>query len=189
MDYEVVKNQYDISHIKTHKKFWFVFFGITFIGIVIVLFIIFNPNEGEKVSEKELIEGAPLKLGINDFKTFKFRNDNHGIKIDFVEFDSAGITIFSEPITFVLEVNEAKYLDLDEDSVHDVKVKLIKIENYTAIISIKKLYLIICEENWNCSKWNDCIKGNQTRVCEDLNFCGTIEDKPCEQRECIPSNN
>ncbi|HPD81549.1 MAG TPA: hypothetical protein PK357_00425 [Candidatus Pacearchaeota archaeon] len=184
MSYEEVKNQYEVSNIKTHKKFWFIFFGLIFIGIVILLFILFNPKGEEKISEKELIKGASLELGDNDSKSFKFGNEEHGIKIDFVGFDSAGITIFSEPVTFILELNEAKYIDLDNDALYDIKVKLIKIENSTAVISIKKLYLTICEENWNCSKWSDCNEKNQTRVCEDLNSCGTMDDIPYEKREC-----
>ena len=187
MNYEEVKNQYEISNIKTHKKFWFVFFGLIFIGIVVVLFIIFSPEKDNenKISNKEIIQGASFEFEENSSKVFKFGGEEHGIKIDFVGFDSAGITIYSDPFMFILELNEAKYLDLDNDRIYDIKVKLIKIENSTATVSIKKLYLTICEENWNCSKWSDCNGKNQTRVCEDLNSCGNSEDKPLELRECF----
>jgi hypothetical protein len=185
MNYEEVKSQQEISSIKSHKKLWFLFFGIIFVAIIIFLFVIVLPDKEEKVLDKELIKGATLNLEENDSMGFEFGNEDHGIRIDFVGFDSAGITIFSDPITFVLELNEAEYIDLNKDEVYDIKVKLIKIENATATIAIKKVYLTICEENWNCSKWNECLEGNQTRVCEDLNSCGTMDNKPYELRECL----
>jgi hypothetical protein len=185
MNYEEVKYNEEVSNIKTHKTFWFLFFGITFIVIVISLWVIFVPKGEEKVSNKELIAGATLDLRENDSMAFKFGDENHGIKINFVGFDSAGITIFSEPITFILELNEARNLDINSNGIYDIKVKLVGIENGVAIISIKRLYLVVCEENWNCSKWNECSGGEQARFCEDLNSCGTMENKPYEKRECL----
>jgi len=37
--------------------------------------------------------------------------------------------------------------------------------------------------NWNCSGWGDCISGNQTEICEDLNNCG-IDNNPGKTRSC-----
>jgi hypothetical protein len=43
-----------------------------------------------------------------------------------------------------------------------------------------------CQENWRCSEWSICpVYEIQTRVCEDLNKCGTTKDKPEERRKCI----
>ena len=42
-----------------------------------------------------------------------------------------------------------------------------------------------CEENWTCSEWLDCVNTVQKRVCTDKNNCGTEEDKPIVQRECL----
>lgn len=42
-----------------------------------------------------------------------------------------------------------------------------------------------CEENWTCSEWLDCVNTVQKRVCTDKNNCGTEENKPAEQRECL----
>jgi hypothetical protein len=41
-----------------------------------------------------------------------------------------------------------------------------------------------CTENWECTDWFECYNGKQSRVCTDLNSCGTEENKPSEQQEC-----
>ncbi len=35
-----------------------------------------------------------------------------------------------------------------------------------------------CTENWNCGEWSECLGGEQTRICTDLNNCGTTKNKP-----------
>jgi hypothetical protein len=43
-----------------------------------------------------------------------------------------------------------------------------------------------CSENWRCSEWSVCPAYEiQTRVCSDLNSCGTTTQKPDEKRRCI----
>ncbi|MBD3203114.1 DNRLRE domain-containing protein [Candidatus Woesearchaeota archaeon] len=42
-----------------------------------------------------------------------------------------------------------------------------------------------CEENWECSDWGNCIDGKKTRKCTDLNVCGTIDNKPAEEEDCL----
>ncbi|GBE19459.1 hypothetical protein BMS3Abin17_00182 [archaeon BMS3Abin17] len=43
-----------------------------------------------------------------------------------------------------------------------------------------------CTEDWNCT-WADCISGEQTGNCTDLNSCGTTNNQPNETRSCIES--
>lgn len=43
---------------------------------------------------------------------------------------------------------------------------------------------VICEEDWNCTDWSDCVGGNKTRICIDLNNCGTEENKSDEENVC-----
>jgi hypothetical protein len=43
----------------------------------------------------------------------------------------------------------------------------------------------ICVENWSCSEWNSCLDGQQTRICNDLNSCGTTTLKPNETQSCV----
>ncbi len=41
-----------------------------------------------------------------------------------------------------------------------------------------------CNPNWVCSEWNICTGGIQTRVCDDVNSCGTIIGKPSQSQSC-----
>jgi len=42
-----------------------------------------------------------------------------------------------------------------------------------------------CVESWSCSEWGYCVNGAQTRLCNDINSCGTFLDKPAEKRICL----
>ncbi|MEM5773152.1 MAG: PGF-pre-PGF domain-containing protein [Candidatus Aenigmatarchaeota archaeon] len=42
----------------------------------------------------------------------------------------------------------------------------------------------VCEENWVCSEWGECVQGWQTRTCRDINNCGTTQRKPIEAQSC-----
>ena len=42
----------------------------------------------------------------------------------------------------------------------------------------------VCYEEWQCSTWGGCINERQTRVCTDLNYCGTSDNKPIISRGC-----
>ncbi|MFH1649972.1 MAG: hypothetical protein ABIA93_05465 [Candidatus Woesearchaeota archaeon] len=43
----------------------------------------------------------------------------------------------------------------------------------------------ICVESWKCESWSSCLPdGLQSRVCEDLNQCGTSKDLPSTERTC-----
>jgi len=41
-----------------------------------------------------------------------------------------------------------------------------------------------CVEDWECSSWSSCSGDTETRICTDLNSCGTTIDKPDETRGC-----
>ncbi len=42
----------------------------------------------------------------------------------------------------------------------------------------------ICEENWQCGEWSECVNNEQTRTCTDLSRCGTTVNKPIQSQEC-----
>ena len=43
-----------------------------------------------------------------------------------------------------------------------------------------------CFEKWQCSDWSECASpGVQTRICTDLNSCGTTLNKPAESQDCM----
>ena len=42
-----------------------------------------------------------------------------------------------------------------------------------------------CIEDWQCTEWSECDSSQtQTRTCEDLNSCGTQDNKPSETQSC-----
>lgn len=46
-----------------------------------------------------------------------------------------------------------------------------------------------CEESWACGAWRECENGLQTRICMDINKCGTEGKKPREFQTCIKECN
>lgn len=44
-----------------------------------------------------------------------------------------------------------------------------------------------CIEDWECDEWSACVNGSQTRICMDLNFCGTQNQVPETSQTCTPS--
>ncbi|MBW2996230.1 hypothetical protein KY332_02910 [Candidatus Woesearchaeota archaeon] len=44
---------------------------------------------------------------------------------------------------------------------------------------------IACDPSWECSDWEECINGKQTRTCIDKWECGTDDGKPAEIQTCI----
>ncbi|MEM7815477.1 MAG: S8 family serine peptidase [Candidatus Aenigmatarchaeota archaeon] len=46
-----------------------------------------------------------------------------------------------------------------------------------------------CQENWTCSAWSECLpNGTRTRMCTDLNSCGTIFSRPTVVEACAYYN-
>ncbi|MFW6242910.1 MAG: hypothetical protein ACOC2W_02015 [bacterium] len=44
-----------------------------------------------------------------------------------------------------------------------------------------------CDEDWDCTDWTECVDGQQTRTCTDLNDCGTTESRPSLDQSCEPN--
>jgi hypothetical protein len=41
-----------------------------------------------------------------------------------------------------------------------------------------------CIEDWECTEWFECYNKRQTRLCVDVNRCGTEENKPATEQSC-----
>ena len=52
-------------------------------------------------------------------------------------------------------------------------------ENCTYIPSVN-----LCEEKWDCDAWSTCKNDMHSRLCLDLNTCGTNRTKPLESENC-----
>lgn len=42
----------------------------------------------------------------------------------------------------------------------------------------------ICEENWECSNWSECVANKSARTCTDINNCGTENNKSLMEMNC-----
>lgn len=42
----------------------------------------------------------------------------------------------------------------------------------------------ICEENWECSSWSECVSNKSIRTCVDSNNCKTENNKPLMEIDC-----
>ncbi len=66
----------------------------------------------------------------------------------------------------------------------------IKAEFNSDTVNTPVLYNLVltyeyCSEDWNCSEWSGCYEnGTRTRICGDLNECGSIENKSVEIENC-----
>ena len=159
---------------------------IVILAIVIGAVFLFKSNKiSDKISNEELSSGTYESLKEKQEVKFEIEDEEHKMIVDSVYSDSVDIIIQSEPIEVNLKIGETKKFDLDGDGKYDLEVKLKNIVNGIPNIFIKKISEAVCDEDWNCESWSSCNEqGSQTRVCTDLNSCGTEEDKPEVIRAC-----
>ncbi len=109
---------------------------------------------------------------------------------------------FESPSTSTLNANELRdlvkvYHDTSSGSNIDLNVtgKESNIVLQTIFDKIDEINILpqtvndipstICEEEWKCSGWSICGGNNkETRMCNDVNNCGTSNNKPSESRSC-----
>jgi len=85
-------------------------------------------------------------------------------------------------ITFKVAERGESALDFQRTKLADYDIELVPHDvegGYFSTIPGKQ-----CKEKWECTEWSDCIEGEQTRTCDDLNECGTEEHRPKEERKC-----
>ena len=167
---------------ESNKKIWAII-GI-FLAIMIIGLFLFGKFSSNTISDDSLLEGTYIELKEDKEFKFEINEEQHKLILDSFGDDYVDITIQSEPIKLRLELNELKEIDLDNDGVYDIQIKLKSIENGVPHIFIKKISEAICTEDWSCTEWTDCVNETQTRTCNDLNNCGTEKDKPEEEQYC-----
>lgn len=78
-------------------------------------------------------------------------------------------------------INIVKTINLKETNSYNINVsKVMGPYRYLDLIINKT----VCIENWKCTAWSECVNGKQTRTCTDKNKCGTIANKPIEEKSC-----
>ena len=167
-------------------KYFVSFFGVIIVAFFIVGGLFINGElDPKKISVREFSEGTNLELKEDNHVKFKFEDEGHGIQVDSVELDSVEITIRSDPVKLNLKINELQEVDINDDGVADITVKLIQIVDGEATIAVRKIEQSRCIENWECDEWTDCEKGKQERGCVDLNECGGDFGMPPEKKRCL----
>jgi len=168
---------------ESNKKIW-IFVGIFAIVVIALSIFFFIKYSSNTISNDELSAGTYIDLNEDKEVKFKLGEEEHKIIIDSVINDSIDIIIQSETIIATLNIGETKKFDLDGNETYDLLVKLKSIVDGKANLFIKKINEVICTEDWNCTEWSGCVNETQTRVCTDLNDCGTEEDKPERSQSC-----
>ncbi len=70
-----------------------------------------------------------------------------------------------------------------------IKAEFISDKTDTPILYDMLLSYQYCIENWDCSNWSECNENNsKSRICNDLNECGTSINKPEETENCTYSS-
>ena len=77
---------------------------------------------------------------------FDFKNESHKLNVDKIDFDFVTITISSDPITFDLEVNDSKKVDLDSDGYYDFLISLNEITGSSSYARAEVYVLAIDEK-------------------------------------------
>lgn len=171
---------------KNYLKILVLFFGVILIILIIAIlafhFEIFGSN---RISERQLIVGASLSFEENKSMKVKFDEEDHEIRVEKVGEDWAEIVIRSEPLRIILKVNEVIEVDLNNDDISDLRVKLFKVENGKAVIAVKRIDKEVCVESWVCGEWSICIADKRERVCTDRNDCGSEFFMPVLEQRCV----
>jgi len=187
---------------KSNKKIWLLILIPIFIILIGVVIFLFMGSSSKTISDNEFSQGTNFQLKQNNEAKFIIDDEEHTIKVDSVSDDSVTLTIQSNPLQVNLKIGDERKVDLNDDGIYDIQVKLNSIENGVPEIYIKKIHessgqapnagnSIIedeessCTENWSCGEWSSCSEqGSQTRTCTDLNSCGTTNNKPSTSQRC-----
>ena len=143
-----------------------------------------TPTQLKKGSNKIYSSGDKLNINLN--------GESHTVAIQSISLTTVKINVNSTPQQALLAIGETKKFSLTSGW-YDLAVTLYGIigsgttakANIT-VMSIKEEILGIdtCNEDWDCEEWDKCSKGEQTRICTDLNDCDTYEDKPTIKQDC-----
>lgn len=171
--------------IRGPSKGWLFVVLLIFLGIIILSLIMFIGPLSKTISEEELFQGVNLELKEGEEIRFIFYNEVHTIKISSIQGDSVSLIIQSDPIQIDMKIGEERKIDIDDDGIYDILIKLNLRGDGGLNLFILRIGEPICNENWRCGSWDSCTEiGTQRRSCEDLNLCGTTEDIPFIIQEC-----
>jgi hypothetical protein len=92
------------------------------------------------ISENQFEEGYTKQLKASDRVNLKINNQDHSVLMGSVTSTSATITVSSTPQTVTLAIGEEQKFDVTDDGFYDISVKLNKIENSKADVTVMEIY-------------------------------------------------
>jgi len=103
-------------------------------------------NPSERISKCLNAQETPLsdieqEITINQKETvsFKMIDEDHLIEVEEVTANSATINVYSEPKKLTLDVGQSKEIDVNNDGLNDLYIKLVRITDGKSIFEIKSL--------------------------------------------------
>ncbi|MBS3094865.1 S8 family serine peptidase [Candidatus Pacearchaeota archaeon] len=110
------------------------------------------------LTESQIQSGKSVSMKENDRIKFTEKEQEHILTLIQIINNKTTITIQSEPLTFTLQIGESRKVNLDNDDLFDLEVKLNSIINSKANITIKQISEKIPQKN--------VLGNNQTSVNE-----------------------
>lgn len=117
---------------------WKLYILIFFIIILMIIGLIVSTDyRKSNISENQLALGKNIDIKEGDKINFIFYNEKYTLTVNSVLSDSVTITIQNMPIMNLM-IDEEKYLDINQDSINDIQIKLLMIDNRIPYFLIKK---------------------------------------------------
>lgn len=136
------ESQYNfpVQEQNSKSKIWlWVLIPVLILVVAIVLFFILK-SPSNTISDKQLSQGIIFQLKANNELKFMLENQEHSIKLKSVNADSVDLIIQSKSIQIKINVDETKKIDLDNDGIYDIDIKLNSIDDGVPEISMRKIH-------------------------------------------------
>jgi hypothetical protein len=127
------------------------------------------------ISENQSIDGITKVTGEKERVILSIEDEEHYVGVNDTSANSAIIIVASAPQNAALTVGEERKFEVTNDNYLDIYVKLNSIIGGKANLTIQQIHEVICDENWSCAIWGNCINGVQARNCS----CACIKTKYC----------
>ena len=133
------------------------------------------------ISEDALISGIYLNLTKKSILEIDIGLEKYNLTVNSIDSEK----IFLDE--FEIFLKNRSFIDLNSDGNGDLFIFLENVEKRVALVYLQKIENLTCIENWNCSEWGPCVNNFKTRICVDLNLCGTNNLKPILEIACEDS--
>ena len=164
-----------------------------------------TPDNGSSLSAGTI--NYTIVLVTNENATCRYSNNSNATWGDMIEMNNTNSTNHNQTVTGLSNGNTYNYYFLCED---DESTPNRMNSSYHLRFSVSSpsnnddnegggggggggsssseeegvLEIEICDEDWACTTWGECVDGMQTRICGDWNKCGTENYMPALEQEC-----